>query len=74
MTPPAQVVHYYVFQSKSVNHGVREATCSCIAELADKVDKTAVEPHVPELLRALIMCFKDMSWPVRDAACCACSR
>jgi ferredoxin len=38
------------------------------------VDKAAVAPFVPRLLRALIMCFKDASWPVRDAACLACGR
>jgi hypothetical protein len=45
-----------------------------MAELMEKVDKAAVAPHVPALLRALILCFKDMSWPVRDAACVACGR
>jgi len=39
-----------------------------------QVDKAAVAPHVPALLRALITCFKDTSWPVRDAACVACGR
>ncbi len=32
-----QVVAYYVAQSKSSNHGVREAACTCIAELREKV-------------------------------------
>ncbi|GBF89452.1 hypothetical protein Rsub_02024 [Raphidocelis subcapitata] len=68
------VVSYYIAQSKANNHAVREAACACIAELMEKVDKAAVAPHVPTLLRALILCFKDMSWPVRDAACVACGR
>ncbi|PSC73633.1 ARM repeat-containing [Micractinium conductrix] len=69
-----QVVAYYIEQSKANNHAVREAACACIAELMCKVDKTAVAPFVPRLLRALVMCFKDASWPVRDAACLACGR
>lgn len=69
-----QVVGYYIRQSKASNHAVREAACACIAELMEKIDPAAVTPHVPNLLRALVMCFKDMSWPVRDAACTACGR
>ncbi|KAG7667191.1 hypothetical protein NADE_003012 [Nannochloris sp. 'desiccata'] len=68
------VVSYYVEQSKANNHAVREAACASIAELMCKVDKEAVAPHVPRLLRALLMCFRDASWPVRDAACLACGR
>ena len=30
-----------------------------------------MSPHVPRLLGALVVCFKDASWPVRDAACTA---
>jgi hypothetical protein len=63
-----------VTQSKANNHAVREAACACVAELMEKVDRHAVAPHVPVLLRALLLCFKDMSWPVRDAACVACGR
>lgn len=70
----AQVVFYYISQSKANNHAVREAACAVIAELMEKVDKAAVSPHVPDLLRALLLCFKDSSWPVRDAACTACGR
>ena len=33
----SQVVQYYIAQSKSSNHGVREAACACIAELMEKV-------------------------------------
>lgn len=39
-----------------------------------QVDRAAVSPHVPALLRSLVVCFKDMSWPVRDAACIAAGR
>ena len=50
------------------NHAVREAACACIAELCTKVSPDAVQPHVPALLAALLICFKDESWPCRDAA------
>lgn len=33
----AQVVAYYIEQSKANNHAVREAACACIAELMCKV-------------------------------------
>lgn len=68
------VVNYYILQSKADNHAVREAACACIAELMAKVDKETVAPYVPRLLKALMLCFKDASWPVRDAACLACGR
>jgi hypothetical protein len=47
---------------------VREAACACIGELCEKVDRAAVTPHVTPLLLALLICFKDESWPCRDAA------
>jgi len=65
------VVFYYVLQAQADNHAVREAACHCISELARKVNRKAVESHVRKLLDALIACFKDESWPVRDAACIA---
>lgn len=33
------------------------------------MEKDTVRPFVDNLLQALMMCFKDASWPVRDAAC-----
>jgi hypothetical protein len=36
--------------------------------------KHHLQPHVHTLLDALIVCFDDDSWPVRDAACVACAR
>ena len=68
------MVSYYIAQSKSSNHGVRESACACIAELMEKVERSSVAPHVGALLHALIVCFKDMGWPVRDAACTAFGR
>jgi hypothetical protein len=44
------------------------------AELMEKIDPSAVRPHVEPLLRALLLCFKDLGWPVRDAACSALGR
>ena len=61
-------------QATADNHAVREASCHCIAELALKVapvNRESVSQHVTILLDALIACFKDESWPVRDAACIA---
>ncbi|CAG9464545.1 unnamed protein product [Pedinophyceae sp. YPF-701] len=68
----AEVVAYYVAQSKANNHAVREAACACMAELMSKIDKGATGPHAATMLRTLVNCFKDASWPVRDAACNAC--
>jgi hypothetical protein len=68
----ATVAPYYVMQSEADNHAVRESACHCIAELATKVDNTKVAAYVPELLKGLLICFRDESWPVRDAASCAC--
>lgn len=45
-----------------------------MAELCAKVERAAVAPHVPAMLQALLVCFKDESWPCRDAASTACGR
>lgn len=31
-----------------------------------QIDREVVRPHIPELLEALLICFNDDSWPVRD--------
>lgn len=67
-----ETVEYYISATESDNHPVREAACSCIAELATKIDPERVRPHVERLLSTLGICFQDDSWPVRDAACLAC--
>ncbi|XP_046749618.1 uncharacterized protein LOC124413223 isoform X2 [Diprion similis] len=67
-----ETVNYYIKTTQSDNHAVREAACSCIAELATKIDSECVRPHVQQLLSALGICFQDDFWPVRDAACLAC--
>ena len=67
----SHVVEYYVECTTAGNHAVREAACQCIAELAAKIDKTVLAPHVDRLLNTLLDCFKDDSWPVRDTACVA---
>lgn len=59
-----QVIEYYTRCSRTNNHTVREAACTCIAELASKIDPDAVRPHVPAMLRTLITCLRDDSWPV----------
>ena len=70
------VCEFYIVQSLADNHAVREAACHCIAELCTKValtvSKEPFKPYVQNLLKALLDCFKDESWPVRDAACGAC--
>lgn len=65
-------VEYYIRQCGANNHAVREAACACIAELMAKVESSCIREFVPRLLNALVNCFKDASWPVRDAACEAC--
>ncbi len=39
-----------------------------------QVEGAVVCPHLPDLLRALLLCCKDMAWPVRDAACVSAGR
>ncbi|XP_071785582.1 uncharacterized protein [Asterias amurensis] len=68
------VVDYYISQSDADNHAVREAACACIAELGSKINQDIVRPYVSSLLEGLLDCFKDDSWPVRDAACIACGK
>jgi HEAT repeat len=71
------VCRYYVKNCDADNHVVREAACQAIAELGVRLSArtdyiAALEPQVPVLLQALLMCFHDESWPVRDEACLAC--
>ena len=37
-----------------------------ILERPVQLDRDVVRPYVPKLLDALLVCFKDESWPVRD--------
>lgn len=71
------------WQCDADNHVVREAACQAIAELAVRFGLSDDEKHAQEyhellqeqidvLLQALLMCFHDESWPVRDEACLAC--
>jgi HEAT repeat len=66
--------HACAHTAQANNHVVREGACHCIAEMAAKLDPAAVASHVPVLLTALLSCFSDESWPVRDAACVASGR
>lgn len=73
------VCRYYVQMCDADNHAVREAACQAVAELALKLGMSpahaeSLAPHVQTLLQALLMCFHDESWPVRDEACLACGR
>ncbi len=71
------IVRYYLQMCDADNHVVREGACQAVAELAVKIGMNetyaaVLQPHVPVLLQALLMCFHDESWPVRDEACLAC--
>ncbi len=61
------MLEYYARCAKTNNHTVREAACTCIGELAAKVPPDAVAPQVPRMLRVLIACLRDNSWPARPA-------
>ena len=64
-------VDFYCAQIIADNHAVREAACACIAELAQKCSPAALEAEWRRMLQALLECFGDDSWPVRDATCIA---
>lgn len=71
------VCRYYVKMCDANNHAVREAACQAIAELAVRLGdieeyRPKFQQQVPILMQALLMCFHDESWPVRDEACLAC--
>ncbi|CAM9544049.1 unnamed protein product [Ectocarpus sp. 6 AP-2014] len=68
------VTDYYCMASELDNHCVRESACHSIAEMAEKVAPQYLATHVDRLLKALLVCFFDESWPVRDAACVASGR
>ena len=38
-------------------------------EIFYQVNPDNLRPHVSDLLEALVCCFKDDSWPVRDGTC-----
>ncbi|KAL2622568.1 hypothetical protein R1flu_002773 [Riccia fluitans] len=63
------VVKHYISQSCAENPLVRESTCHCIGELMVKIDREKIRPHVQPLIVALMNCYQDPSWHVRDAAC-----
>ena len=71
------VCRYYVKMCDADNHAVREAACQAIAELAvrlgehEQYNKILMD-QIDVLIQALLMCFHDESWPVRDEACLAC--
>mmetsp|Transcript_14886 Transcript_14886/g.60667 ORF Transcript_14886/g.60667 Transcript_14886/m.60667 type:complete len:299 (+) Transcript_14886:1257-2153(+) len=66
-------VAYYETQCEADNHAVREAACQGFAELSTRLDEACVIPEIKRILSALIVCFRDESWPVRDCACTASS-
>ena len=60
------MLDFYSKQARSKATEFREAACECISELAVKIDRTAVQPHLPAMLAVLIGCFLDSAWPVRQ--------
>lgn len=64
-----QVLNFYCRQARANNTEFREAACGCLSELARKIDRGLVLPHVPAMLTVVIGCLRDSSWPVREAAC-----
>lgn len=67
----AEVISFYESQCNADNHAVREAACQSFAEVATRLEPAAVKTFVPRVVDALVVCFKDESWPVRDHACSA---
>lgn len=67
------VVCYFELQCSADNHAVREAACQGFAEITTKLDREVIRLHIPRIVYALLDCFKDESWPVRDHACTALS-
>jgi hypothetical protein len=59
-----QVVAFCAKQARSSSTDKREAACACMAEVALKIDTSAVQPHVGPMLRCLLGSFRDSSWPV----------
>lgn len=66
-----EIVKHYLRCTSAENHAVREAACYCVSELVRKLPPEAIADHVSSLLEALLVCFHDDSWPVRDTACLA---
>jgi hypothetical protein len=66
-----EVITFYESQCNADNHAVREAACQSLAEASTRLEPSAVEPFIPRIVKALMECFKDESWPVRDHACTA---
>ena len=60
-------MEYYLSASGAENHAVREAACYCISELTRKLPAAPLQAHVTRLMDALVVCFQDDSWPVRDS-------
>lgn len=64
-----ETITYYETQCEADNHAVREAACQGLGELCGKLERCKIQPFVGRIMSALIGCFKDESWPVRDHAC-----
>lgn len=67
------VLDFYVSQTTADNHAVREAACQSLGEAVLRLDSLVVALEAGRVVNALVNCFKDESWPVRDHACRALS-
>lgn len=67
------VIDFYVSQTGAENHAVREAACQSLGEAVLRLETSSVANEVGRVISALVDCFKDESWPVRDHACRALS-
>lgn len=70
----AETVSFYIDQTGAENNAVREAACTCMSEIATKLHKDAVRPHLTGILDALAVCLDDECCGVRDMACLACGQ
>ncbi len=68
-----EVIAFFESQCAADNHAVREAACQSLGEVAERLEPAKVHGHVARIIAALVDCFKDESWPVRDHACRAIS-
>ena len=71
-------VRYDIQMCDADSHSVREAACQALAELVRRLGshdtyRDQFANHIEPILQALVVCFHDESWPVRDEAGLACA-
>ena len=63
-----QVVAFLERCAHTNNHTTREAACACLAEVVSRAAPEAVRSRMPRILRTLLTCLRDDSWPVRASS------